>query len=52
MIEIKSVAQMHTYSDNQCMGVVFDWTTEKNHLRKTNSLLRCEVSPSRVWYPP
>ena len=31
MIEIKSVAQMHTYSDNQCMGVVFDWTTEKNH---------------------
>ena len=31
MIEIKSLAQMHTYSDNQCMGVVFDWTTEKNH---------------------
>ena len=31
MIEIKSVAQMHTYSDNQCMGVVFDWSTEKNH---------------------
>ena len=31
MTEIKSVAQMHTYSDNQCMGVVFDWTTGKNH---------------------
>ena len=31
MIEIKSVAQIHTYSDNQCMGVVFHWTTEKNH---------------------
>ena len=22
---------MHTYSDKQCMGVVFDWTTGKNH---------------------
>ena len=31
MIEIKSLAQIHTYSDNQCMGVVFHWTTEKNH---------------------
>ena len=30
MIEIKAVAQIHTYSDNQCMGVVFHWTTEKN----------------------
>ena len=31
MIEIKSVAQMHTYSDNQYMGIAFDWSTEKNH---------------------
>ena len=30
MIEIKAVAKTHTYSDNQCMGVVFDWSTEKN----------------------
>ena len=25
------MTKTHTYSDNQCMGVVFDWTTEKNH---------------------
>ena len=31
MIEIKAVAKTHTYSDNQYMGIAFDWSTEKNH---------------------
>ena len=28
-IHTKAVAKTHTYSDNQCMGVVFDWSKEK-----------------------